>query len=246
MQPIHHTSPYQRNQNLQDALQVKVQLIIEHPSYNPANLGHDAMILKLQRPIQDRDTVKLPPAGQSLQPHDAVLVMGWGTTAFGGTLAERLLEVELQVTPQTACEAVYGTLREEVMCADAPNKDACQGDSGGPLLKAGTTLQYGIVSFGVDCGIYPGVYTRTTAPNVHSWILAILDAVPIPTEPPTTEPPLVTPAPMPPPALQPPAMPPTIVAPPWDDAAGASGPTNLHVMGPWMWLGLLWGSHWFS
>lgn len=246
MHPTRHTSPYQRNQNLQDALQVKVQQIIEHPSYHPANLGHDAMILKLQRPIQDRDTVKLPPAGQSLQPQDAVLVMGWGTTAFGGTLADRLLEVELQVTPQTTCEAVYGTLREEMMCAYAPNKDACQGDSGGPLLKAGTALQYGIVSFGVDCGVYPGVYTRTTAPNVHGWILAITDAVPIPTEPPIQGPPQETPAPMPPPALQPPAMPPIIVVPPWDDAAGTRGPTKLHVIGPWMWAGLLWGLRYFS
>eukprot|EP00963_Diacronema_lutheri_P008143 scaffold717_cov402-Pavlova_lutheri.AAC.5 len=215
-------SPYQRSQNAQGVLRVGVEQAIEHPSYNPATLGHDAMILKLARAVHDRTTVALPPAGERLQDRAQVQVMGWGTTAFGGPLSDLLLEVELQVTPQTTCEGVYGPLREEMMCAAGPNKDACQGDSGGPLLKAGTALQYGIVSFGVDCGIYPGVYTRTTAPNVHDWIVAIARLSTHPSTPPPMgsppEPHPPTPPPTPPPALDPPAMPPTIVFPPFDHA----------------------------
>lgn len=211
-------SPYQRSQNAQGVLRVGVEQAIEHPSYNPATLGHDAMILKLARAVHDRTTVALPPAGERLPDRAQVQVMGWGTTAFGGPLSDLLLEVELQVTPQATCEGVYGPLREEMMCAAGPNKDACQGDSGGPLLKAGTALQYGIVSFGVDCGIYPGVYTRTTAPNVHDWIVAIARLSTHPSTPPPMGSPPEPHPPTPPPALDPPAMPPTIVFPPFDHA----------------------------
>lgn len=51
-------------------------------------------------------------------------------------------------------------------CAQDPAgiQDSCQGDSGGPLQMfknhSDTAHVVGIVSFGVDCGTFPGIYTR--------------------------------------------------------------------------------------
>ncbi|VEN57704.1 unnamed protein product [Callosobruchus maculatus] len=46
-----------------------------------------------------------------------------------------------------------------IICTSSKGgKDACRGDSGGPLICRG--VQYGIISFGILCGEYPGVQTR--------------------------------------------------------------------------------------
>jgi hypothetical protein len=44
-------------------------------------------------------------------------------------------------------------------------EDACQGDSGGPLTVSGKLA--GIVSFGEDCGRFPGVYTEVNDPGTR-------------------------------------------------------------------------------
>lgn len=65
------------------------------------------------------------------------------------------------------------------LCAGGQkNMDSCTGDSGGPLQAAGIyngksvrIIQYGVVSFGMLCGIedIPGVYTRVS--YYMNWIL---------------------------------------------------------------------------
>lgn len=167
------------------ALLVPITQVFEHPSFNPTTLANDAMILQLESPVYNRDTIHLPERQEELEDQAGVTTIGWGTTAFGGNLSENLLEVQLTVTPKEVCEAVYGPIQDEMMCAYAPEKDSCQGDSGGPLIRTGTSLQYGIVSFGVGCGIYPGVYTKLSSSNIHDWILATanLDATPTPAPP---------------------------------------------------------------
>ncbi|CAN7975025.1 unnamed protein product, partial [Ixodes persulcatus] len=52
-----------------------------------------------------------------------------------------------------------------MFCAGSPGKDACQGDSGGTALKkeGNSSILVGVVSFGEDCGVDPGIYTRVTA-----------------------------------------------------------------------------------
>merc|ERR1712179_244076 len=91
-----------------------------------------------------------------------------------------LLEVDVQVISNSECNAAYGGITDNMLCAaDASGNggsDACQGDSGGPLVSCGadgncgTTpgMNYeliGVVSFGIGCAQadFPGVYARTTA-----------------------------------------------------------------------------------
>ena len=50
-----------------------------------------------------------------------------------------------------------------------------QGDSGGPLTceKDGTSYVYGIVSWGLECGKKPGVYTQVT--KFLTWIKTTME-----------------------------------------------------------------------
>lgn len=70
---------------------------------------------------------------------------------------------------------------DRAVCAwseDEQREDACQGDSGGPLkidIDISTTqhiyVQLGIVSWGIGCGKYPGVYTNIASFN--AWIKSV-------------------------------------------------------------------------
>merc|ERR1712210_94155 len=94
-------------------------------------------------------------------------------------------EVDVQVISNSECNAAYGGITDNMLCAqDASGNggsDACQGDSGGPLVSCGEDSNcgtnpgqnydlIGIVSFGVGCGRpdFPGVYARVTA--ARAWI----------------------------------------------------------------------------
>lgn len=66
---------------------------------------------------------------------------------------------------------------DSMICAgnlQKPGQDTCQGDSGGPLTceKDGTYYVYGIVSWGLECGTRPGVYTQVT--KFLNWIKATI------------------------------------------------------------------------
>jgi uncharacterized repeat protein (TIGR01451 family)/CSLREA domain-containing protein len=98
-------------------------------------------------------------------------VTGWGTTASGGTVSQKLLEVELPIITNTDCDNVYFVIIGSMVCAGgtpAGGTDSCQGDSGGPLVVrdggSGWKL-LGVVSFGTGCASpnVPGVYTRVSS-----------------------------------------------------------------------------------
>ncbi|CAH1117944.1 unnamed protein product [Phaedon cochleariae] len=97
---------------------------------------------------------------------DKALSMGWGTTDFDRPVVERKIRcVELPVITNAECKELYKENDADIMIFDSSvctfskkGLDTCSGDSGGPLLCGG--VQYGVVSWGDDCGLYPGVYTR--------------------------------------------------------------------------------------
>lgn len=61
-----------------------------------------------------------------------------------------------------------------MICADSNDGEgSCNGDSGGPLVDRTTKIQYGIVSFGIQCrntGI-PTVYSNIA--NQRLWIKSV-------------------------------------------------------------------------
>lgn len=75
------------------------------------------------------------------------------------------------------CIEVVSVYREIIdnstqMCYGKKNHDSCYGDSGGPL--ASHKKIYGIVSFGIDCGVYPGVYVKVS--HYTKWIQKIISS----------------------------------------------------------------------
>ncbi|XP_044005747.1 trypsin-4-like [Aphidius gifuensis] len=53
------------------------------------------------------------------------------------------------------------------LCYGQRNRDSCNGDSGGPLTNK--LKIHGIVSFGIKCGVNPGVYVKVS--HYIKWIL---------------------------------------------------------------------------
>ncbi|CAG7823890.1 unnamed protein product, partial [Allacma fusca] len=102
-------------------------------------------------------------------------VAGWGkyNTSCETCPSTVLRHTSVKIIPKSECEKKYlehagpapiPPITMNMICAFSPGMDACDGDSGGPLFlkddpQAGF-VQVGIVSWGVDCGVWPGVYTR--------------------------------------------------------------------------------------
>ncbi|XP_075390685.1 factor VII-activating protease [Tenrec ecaudatus] len=106
-------------------------------------------------------------------------IAGWGVTETGDG-SRQLLDAKVKLIANTLCNSrrLYNHMIDDSMiCAgnlQKPGQDSCQGDSGGPLTceKNGTNYVYGIVSWGVECGQKPGVYTQVS--KFLSWIQATI------------------------------------------------------------------------
>ena len=103
------------------------------------------------------------------------MLIGWGTTSFGGKVSNDLREVDVPIVTNSKCSEANDhifsgadRISEKQMCAgyEEGGKDTCQGDSGGPLLVPFNDrwVQMGIVSYGNGCAKprFPGVYTRVS------------------------------------------------------------------------------------
>ncbi|HET9909993.1 MAG TPA: serine protease, partial [Anaerolineales bacterium] len=160
-----------------------VSQIIRHASFNPTspNLEFDIALLQLGSPITIGYTgqiktslVPLVSSSVGTLAGTNAWVTGWGAIASGGPLADRILEVQIPVITNTNCNNAYNpfgfTIASSMLCAGSAGKDACQGDSGGPLVvpSGNKWTLAGIVSWGIDCGVNPGVYTRVS--DFVSWI----------------------------------------------------------------------------
>jgi hypothetical protein len=155
-------------------------------------------------------------------PGVSATIVGWGTTnpGGGGRASDVLLEAEVPIVSDTACDEAYGDdfHPDTMVCAYDGVRDTCQGDSGGPLMVPdgdGLALA-GITSWGLGCADegYPGVYTRIGAPALNAWISARLPASPPPSPPPPPSPAPLTPPPPSPPPPPPPPAPPAPTPPP--------------------------------
>ncbi|CAN8009452.1 unnamed protein product, partial [Ixodes pacificus] len=94
-----------------------------------------------------------------------------------GSPSFNLLAVTVNVQKDEICRKNDLRYRRNMMfCAGTKGKDSCTGDSGGAAVQkiSGVFVQFGIISFGKDCGTRRGggIYTRVTS-YIH-WISAKL------------------------------------------------------------------------
>jgi len=154
---------------------VQVSQIINHPSYDASSSNNDIALIKLSEEVDLNvyTPACLPNTADNYEGQKA-WVYGWGTTSFGGSTSDKLLEVEVPVISNTVCSsAMSAGITDAMLCAGGElNKDGCQGDSGGPLTVDVNNqhVLIGDVSFGNGCGLAGqyGVYGDVA--YFRSWI----------------------------------------------------------------------------
>ncbi|CAD1469910.1 unnamed protein product, partial [Heterotrigona itama] len=161
-------------------VQIEVESKIIHPGYDSQAHVNDIAVLRLAQEVPFSDYVYpiCLPVEDRLRNNNFYryypFVAGWGSQQSRGPASDMLLEVQLPVVSNEACNEAYSKFKSteidnRVICAGFAmgGKDACQGDSGGPLMlpQKYTFYQIGVVSYGYKCAEpgYPGVYSRVTA-----------------------------------------------------------------------------------
>ncbi|XP_026480464.1 brachyurin-like [Ctenocephalides felis] len=134
----------------------KPERYFQHEKYDKANLAYDLGLLKLDKPVELNDFVKLTKLNKDKTETfvgKTATVSGWGISkdfpAF--ELPDKLQYTTLEVQPSEDCKKVWGPyMRDYILCAKFEKQNICMGDSGGPLTIDG--VQVGVVSFGsVPC-----------------------------------------------------------------------------------------------
>ncbi|CAL8093696.1 unnamed protein product [Orchesella dallaii] len=147
-----------------------VSRIVKHKRFSLQTFLNDIALLKLDRPVAFTDRIRpicLPSGTKDIESDPQLLVAGWGQTTYKGTSSSVLRKVTVFGVTSKECGNIYNGISPagitaEMVCAGGQGVDSCIGDSGGPLIQLVKNRyeQVGIVSFGRECGSYPGVYTR--------------------------------------------------------------------------------------
>ncbi|KAL1459824.1 hypothetical protein WDU94_011777 [Cyamophila willieti] len=158
--------------------------VYSHQNYNINTDENDIAIIKLKGTIEFNkyaQPITLPGQGLTYEGNLYCTISGWGRTEKEDH--PNILQVATIITfDEDLCksERFYGTkIKNMMLCAGSQlgGSDSCQGDSGGPLVcevmdpkNYVFSIQYGIVSYGIGCGVAdkPGVYTKLT--EFHDWI----------------------------------------------------------------------------
>merc|ERR1711865_1254418 len=152
-----------------------------HPSYNPSSLSNDFCVITLATPVVAGTLV---PQLASARPTDGTCtsVIGWGTTASGGSSPDILQTVDVPIVSDAECASSYsGYEPGNMLCAgySAGGHDSCQGDSGGPhfTVADGMATLVGVVSWGEGCASagYPGVYAKVD--SALDWIATFVNTI---------------------------------------------------------------------
>merc|ERR1712106_655808 len=108
---------------------VQVSQIINHPSYDASSSNNDIALIKLSEEVDLNvyTPACLPKTADNYEGQKA-WVYGWGTTSFGGSTSDKLLEVEVPVVSNTVCSsAMSAGITDAMLCAGGElNKDGCQ------------------------------------------------------------------------------------------------------------------------
>ncbi|XP_013002449.2 granzyme B-like [Cavia porcellus] len=154
----------------EDTQQVfRVQKAFLHPDFNWEKRINEIMLLKLEKKAKLTKAVqllKLPKGMTQVKPGTRCQVAGWGQLAPEGRFPSTLQEVEMIVQMDKKCENRFTKYdRATEICVGDPKikNTSFKGDSGGPLVC--NNVAQGIVSYGVDNGTTPCVFTKV------SWFL---------------------------------------------------------------------------
>ncbi|XP_055347945.1 uncharacterized protein LOC129595062 [Paramacrobiotus metropolitanus] len=172
---------------------IKVTDVVMHAGYHSGTLKNDIALLVLDTPAIFNEYIS-PVCLPEYAPETGGVctVTGWGKdTISHGKWANRLKSVDVPLVSNEFCEASYRkspqlgpyfNLHDSFVCAGAPGKDACYGDGGSPMVcsrdpasERGYQLM-GLVSWGIDCGQYPGAYTRVQ--KFVPWIHDVMNKFP--------------------------------------------------------------------
>ncbi|KNC30627.1 hypothetical protein FF38_11704 [Lucilia cuprina] len=163
---------------------------VEFIHFQPTNLQNDIALLHLQMnnipdiSFNNYDIYgKLPSYGMKAYRKNPCKIIGFGAKRHAGLIQEQLHEAEVFVITNKRCRSLLGYVwapqkGDNTVCAlGNSQEDTCQGDSGGPLICQynGKYYIYGIVSYGLTCGIkgMPSIYTLT-GPYIE-WINLIIN-----------------------------------------------------------------------
>ncbi|XP_076658240.1 serine protease persephone-like isoform X2 [Halictus rubicundus] len=159
---------------------IPIRDITYHPEHKIGISYNDVAILKLEREVEMSRTVKpaclqtKPLDSKTITPTTSLVVLGWGTTSFEGSLSTQLMKTaSLSIVDKEECSKWYTGfgklphgLDDTIVCAidrnESRRSDACHGDSGGPLVMASEAgiRVIGITGSGQGCGTaIPGFYT---------------------------------------------------------------------------------------
>jgi trypsin len=153
-----------------------VSRIVVHPGGFDA--AADVALITLAAPLQFGSAVQ-PIALASSDEVAAVStasVSGWGAVSEDDAEgSEGLLSAQVPLIDDATCAAQLGgdgqIVASTELCAEGVGAGSCYGDSGGPLTIVapdGTVKLAGVVSWGVECAVLPGVFAEV--PTFSNWI----------------------------------------------------------------------------
>ncbi|ODM98508.1 Proclotting enzyme, partial [Orchesella cincta] len=139
-----------------------------HRGFSMRTLYDDVAVIRLGSPVSYNRFVQpicLSTNSWGLE-NFVANVAGWGQLSNSGSQSSVLRTVGVRIWKQPDCMRTYqgrapAGITNGMVCAGGSGYDSCKGDSGGPLsvTRNSRAEQIGIVSWGVGCGSFPGVYT---------------------------------------------------------------------------------------
>ncbi|XP_021963647.1 venom peptide isomerase heavy chain [Folsomia candida] len=149
----------------------KVKKLAFHKGFNGQQFRDDIALMVLDSPVMFSESIKPVCLYSGSPPVDGgetnADIAGWGKISEHGPPSRKLRTASIRIWTNSQCAQKYvGTLAPTIssgmVCAGSNGKDSCQGDSGGSLTLSqnGRQQLIGVVSWGIKCGVYPGVYTR--------------------------------------------------------------------------------------
>ncbi|XP_053692359.1 trypsin 5G1-like [Sabethes cyaneus] len=152
----------------------KVRRFIKHPDFERASpLDMDYGLIETRRPFElgpKVAAIQLASYEHPLRIDQQCKIAGWGLTKDPTQEHRPLKSAIVKIGSIEDCRKKYypEVITSNMICAGGGGNDACQGDSGGPIVC--NDMQFGVVSWGRECGLadYYGIYASVSV--VRSWI----------------------------------------------------------------------------